>query len=103
MPTLYERIRNEIVNPNSDLRSRIPASIASKVASFTGKFVNTKMPPNSQKWLNSHADSILTGITIKRAPVNRAITGFLNALSGGRLNAKARQMGFDNLFHFLHH
>jgi hypothetical protein len=99
MPSLYERIKNEIVNPNSYLRDKIPASIAKKASQFTGKFVNTKMPPSSQKWLNAHADYYLTGITIKRAPVSRAITSFLNAISGGRLNEKSKQMGYDSLFH----
>jgi hypothetical protein len=97
--TLWEKIKNEIVNPNSDLRSKIPANITQAAAEFTGKFVNTKMPPNSQKWLNENANSHLTGVTIKRAPVSKAITGFLNAVAGGRLNKKAREMGYDSLFH----
>ena len=97
--TLWEKIKNEIVNPNSDLRSKIPANITQAAAQFTEKFVNTKMPPNSQKWLNENANSYLTGVTIKRAPVSRAITGFLNAVAGGRLNKKAHEMGYDSLFH----
>jgi hypothetical protein len=97
--TLWEKIKNEIVNPNSDLRSKIPANITQAAAQFTEKFVNTKMPPNSQKWLNENANSYLTGVTIKRAPVSRAITGFLNAVAGGRLNKKASEMGYDSLFH----
>jgi hypothetical protein len=99
MSWIYNKIKNEFVNPNSDLRHKIPKNIAQAAANFTGKFVNKKLPPNSKKWLDNYASDVITKVTIKRAPVHRAIGSFLNLASGGRFNEGKKDLGYDDLFH----
>lgn len=97
--SLWDKITNEIVNPNSDLRSKIPKDIAKAASDFTGSFVNKKLPPSAKAWLNKYSNDVITKVTIRRAPVHKNISKFLDLASGGRFEAGKKEMGYDDLFH----
>lgn len=97
--SLWDKIKNEFVNPNSDLRSKIPADITKATAEYTGQFVSKKMPPGSKEWLRENAGAYLTKVTIRRWPISGNVYHFLNAVAGGRLDTRVKELGYDSLFH----
>lgn len=96
---LWDKIKNEFLNPHSHLRHKIPMDVTRTLADFTGQFVNKKMPPDAQRWLDANANDVITRVVVKRAPVSKNIERFLNLASGGRFTQGKEELGYDDFFH----
>jgi len=74
-----------------------------KVAgNFIDTLINGKrrgLPPKVRDTINKYKDSIVSGITVQRKPVQKVLVGFVNALSKGRMTANMKRLNYDNVYH----
>ena len=61
---------------------------------------NEYLPP-IKSIINKYGNNTITGVTIGRAPVPKAITGALNAVSGGTFKEGMNTQPYDKLFHLF--
>lgn len=73
----------------------------------TGEYIN-KVIHGSNEYLppirdiiNKYGNNTITGVTVGRAPVPGAITGALNAVSGGTFKEGMNTQPYDKLFHLF--
>ena len=61
--------------------------------------VRTGMPPNAQATLDQYALWTVTGLVVRRDPVQKALSTVMNLVSLGAWNRARAQYGFDDVFH----
>ena len=58
-------------------------------------------PPEIRKWLEQWGDATITDAKICRVPLNSAIQKVGNLMTLGKLNKKAKELNYENLFHLF--
>jgi hypothetical protein len=61
--------------------------------------VRTGMPPTAQATLDQYALWTITGLVVRRDPVQKVLNSIMNLVSLGAWNRARNQYGFDDVFH----
>lgn len=80
----------------SDLGSRAVSRISEAVSSLFG---DNRLVKSFRDTLKTHRDKKIVGITVIREPLERAVAGFANVLTGGKFNEVASRQGEAGFFH----
>lgn len=80
----------------SDLGSRVASRVSEAISSLFG---DNRLVKSFRDTLKTHRDKKIVGITVIREPLERAVAGFANILTGGKFNQVAQQQGEAGFFH----
>ena len=80
----------------SDLGSRAVSRISEAVSSLFG---DNRLVKSFRDTLKTHRDKKIVGITIVREPLERAVAGFANLLTGGKFEEVASRQAESAFFH----
>lgn len=80
----------------ADLGSSAVSRISEAVSSLFG---DNRLVKSFRDTLKTHRDKKIVGITVVREPLERAVAGFANVLTGGKFEQVARQQGEAGFFH----
>lgn len=80
----------------ADLGSRAVSRISEAVSSLFG---DNRLVKSFRDTLKTHRDKKIVGITVIREPLERAVAGFANVLTGGKFGEVAQQQGEAGFFH----
>jgi hypothetical protein len=90
---MLDKVKNEIFNPSSVLRSGTVSQIAS---TFTSNFVSSKYPPASAKWLKDNDEGVIQSAYVRRAPISKMIHKALDLITLGKWE---KSLTYDKIFH----
>lgn len=57
------------------------------------------LPPKARQLLAKHKDDVVTSIKVVRTPIESAIKGVLNIISGGEYEKAVQKASYDSMFH----
>lgn len=80
-----------------------PVSEAKETYDLVKDVINKRndYPPDARQIIKDYGMKLITNITIGRTPVQKALTGIMNIVSGGDFYKKLSETPYDKLFHLF--
>lgn len=63
--------------------------------------IRKDIPPNFRKVLEKYANNMVVGIRLGREPIQKAVKAFINIVTLGDLNRKAKNLNYDDIYHLF--
>jgi hypothetical protein len=94
----FNKVGSTLTNVGNQIKTGLQSG-----ANYVNKVIHGSdeyLPP-VKNIINQYGENTITGVTIGRAPVPGAITGALNAVSGGTFKEGMNTQPYDKLFHLF--
>lgn len=92
-----KRGKGILKNIGNAIKSHLKSSV--NVIKDVFFFPPNALPGGSQKVFNAHKGDIIKEITIRRAPINSAVSSVLNVLTFGSYKKAMKNLNYDSMFH----